>query len=53
MKVSLAALAIVSLALIWLVIGIVRLRNKFDQIRAQQAVQEDRCDSKPNRTRPR
>jgi hypothetical protein len=39
-RVSLAAIATVSLALIWLVIGIVRLRNEFNQIRAQQAVQE-------------
>src|SRR5262245_7998629 len=42
MRVSQAALATVSLALIWLVIGIVRLRNEFDQIRGRQAVQEDR-----------
>jgi len=42
MKVSLAALGIVSLALIWLVIGVVRLRNEFNQFRAQRAVQADR-----------
>jgi uncharacterized membrane protein YciS (DUF1049 family) len=41
MKVSLAALAMVSLALIWLVIGVVRLRNEFNQSRAQRVVQED------------
>src|SRR5262245_13755158 len=42
MKVSLAALAIVSLALIWLVIGIFRLRSEFNQLQAQWAVQENR-----------
>lgn len=41
MRVSLAAFGIVSLILIWLVIGIVRLRNEFNQFRAQRAVQED------------
>jgi uncharacterized membrane protein YciS (DUF1049 family) len=41
MRVSLAALAIVSLALIWLVIGIAGLRNEFNHFRAQRAVQED------------
>jgi hypothetical protein len=41
MRVSLAALAIVSLALIWLVIGIARLRNEFNQFRGQRAVQQD------------
>ena len=41
MRVSLAALAIVSLALIWLVIGIDGLRNEFNQFRGQRAVQED------------
>jgi hypothetical protein len=42
MRASLAALALVSLALICLVIGTVRLRNEFSQFRAQQAVQEVR-----------
>jgi hypothetical protein len=41
MRVSLAALAIVSLALIWLVIGIGGLRNEFNQSRGQLAAQED------------
>jgi uncharacterized membrane protein YciS (DUF1049 family) len=41
MRVSLAALAIVSLALIWLVIGIAELRSEFNQFRGQRAVQED------------
>jgi uncharacterized membrane protein YciS (DUF1049 family) len=41
-KVSLAALGILSFALIWLVIGVVRLRNEFNQFRAQRAVQADR-----------
>src|SRR5262245_53601637 len=41
MRVSLAALAIVSLALIWLVIEIGGLRNEFNQFRGQRAVQED------------
>src|SRR5262245_5619755 len=35
MRASLAALAIASIALIWLVIGIVRLRNEFNQFQAQ------------------
>jgi hypothetical protein len=41
MRVSLTALAIVSLALIWLVIGIGGLRNEFNQSRGQRAAQED------------
>jgi uncharacterized membrane protein YciS (DUF1049 family) len=49
MGVSLAALAIVSLALIWLVVGIVRLRNEFNQFRAQRAVQEDRLQQQAKR----
>ena len=53
MRVSLAALAIVSLALIWLVIGIVRLRNEFDQFRAQRAVQEDRLQQQAQQERAR
>ncbi|HEU0185518.1 MAG TPA: hypothetical protein VFS27_09400 [Blastocatellia bacterium] len=40
MRVSLATLAIVSGALIWLAVGIVRLRNEFNQFRTQQDVQE-------------
>jgi anti-sigma factor RsiW len=53
MRVSLAASAIVTLALIWLIIGIVRLRNEFDQIRAQQAVQEDRLRQQAQQERTR
>ena len=53
MKVSLAASAIVTLALIWLIIGIVRLRNEFDQILAQQAVQEDRLRQQAQQERAR
>jgi anti-sigma factor RsiW len=53
MRVSLAALAIVSLALIWLVIGIVGLRNEFDQFRAQQAVQEDQLRQQAQQERAR
>jgi anti-sigma factor RsiW len=53
MKVSLAASAIVTLALIWLIIGVVRLRNEFDQIRAQQTVQEDRLRQQAQQERAR
>jgi uncharacterized membrane protein YciS (DUF1049 family) len=53
MRVSLAALAIVSLALIWLVIGIVRLRNEFNQLRAQRAIQEDRLRQQAQQERAR
>src|SRR6266498_897343 len=40
MKVSLAAFTVISLALVWLVVGIVRLRNEFNQSLAQRAIQE-------------
>src|SRR5262245_44741684 len=53
MRGSLAALAIVSLALIWLVIGVVRLRNEFNQLRAQQAAQEDRLRQQAQQERAR
>jgi hypothetical protein len=53
MRVSLAALAIVSFALIWLVIGIVRLRNEFDQFQAQRTVQEDQLRQKAQQERVR
>ena len=53
MRGSLAALAIASLALIWLVIGIVRLRNEFNQLRAQQAVQEDQLRQQAQQERAR
>jgi hypothetical protein len=41
MKFSLAALAILLLAIIWLVVGNRRLRNEFEQLRAEQVLQED------------
>jgi len=53
MKVSLAALAIVSLALIWLVMGIARLRNEFNQFQAQRATQEDQLQQQARRERGR
>jgi hypothetical protein len=53
MRVSLAALATVSLALIWLVIGIVGLRNEFNQFRAQRAAQEDRLRQQSQQERVR
>lgn len=53
MRVSLAALAIASLVLIWLVIGIVRLRNEFNQFRAQRAAQEDRLQQQAQQERAR
>src|SRR5215510_3123730 len=53
MKVSLASLAIVSLALIWLVIGVVTLRNEFNQLRAQQVVQADRLQQQARQERAR
>src|SRR5215813_4354904 len=53
LRVSLAALAIVSLALIWLVIGIVRLRNEFNQSWARRAVQEDRLRQRAQQERAR
>jgi uncharacterized membrane protein YciS (DUF1049 family) len=53
MKVSLAALAVVSLALIWIVIGVVRLQNEFNRFRAQRAVQEDRLQQQARQERVR
>src|SRR5262245_44572315 len=53
MRVSLSALAIVSLALIWLVIGIVGLRNEFNQLQAQRAVQEDQLRQQAKQYRAR
>jgi hypothetical protein len=53
MRVTLASSAIVTLALIWLLIGIVRLRNEFDQIRAQKADQEDRLGQHAQQERAR
>jgi anti-sigma factor RsiW len=52
-RVSLAALAIMSFASIWLVIEIVRVQNKFDQFRAQWAVQEDRLQQLSRQERAR
>jgi len=53
LRVSLAALAIVSLALIWLVIGIVRLRNEYNHFRAGRAVQADRLRQQAQQDRAR
>jgi len=53
MKVSLAALATVSLALIWLVVGVLRLQNEFNRFRAQGAVQEDRLQQQARQERAR
>jgi len=53
MRVSLAALAIMSLALIWLVVEMVRLRNEFNQTWAQLAVQEDRLRQRAQQERAR
>src|SRR5262245_55317578 len=53
MRVSLAALTVASLALIWLVIGIVRLRNEFNQFRAQRAVQEEQLRRQTQQERAR
>src|SRR5262249_45173514 len=53
MRVSLATLAIVSLALIWLVIGTVRLRYEFNQSWARRAVQEDRLRQQVQQERAR
>jgi hypothetical protein len=52
-RVSLAALTIVSLALIWLAIGIVRLRNEFNQFRAQRALQADQLRHQAQQERAR
>ncbi|HEY7545870.1 MAG TPA: hypothetical protein VID27_13345, partial [Blastocatellia bacterium] len=53
MRVSLAALAIMSLALIWLVVGIVRIRIEYNQSWAQRAVQEDRLRQRAQQERAR
>jgi len=53
MRVSLAALAIASLVLIWLVIGILRLRNEFKQLGAQMAVQNDQLRQQAQQERAR
>jgi hypothetical protein len=53
MRVSQAALAVVSLALIWLAIGIVRLRNEFNQFRAQRAFQADQLRHQAQQERAR
>jgi hypothetical protein len=53
MRVSLAALAILSVALIWLFIGILRLRNEFNQFRAQRAAQEERLQQQAQQERVR
>jgi hypothetical protein len=53
MRVSLAALAIASLVLIWLVIGILRLRNEFNQLGAQLAFQGDQMRQQAQQERAR
>src|SRR5262245_1293176 len=53
MKASLAALGVVSLALIWFVIGVVRLRNEFNQFSEQRAVQADRLRQQAQQERAR
>jgi hypothetical protein len=53
MRVSLTALAIVAGALIWLAIGIVRLRNEFNQFRAQRDVQEGQLRQQAQQERAR
>src|SRR5262245_38860447 len=53
MRVSLAALAIVSLAVIWLAVGIVRMRNEFNQFRTQRAFQADQLRQHAQQERAR
>jgi hypothetical protein len=53
MRFSLAALAIASIAMIWLAVGIVRLQNEFHRFRAQRAVQEDRLQQQSQQERAR
>jgi hypothetical protein len=53
LRVSLAALAIMSLASIWLVIGIIRLRNEFNQFQAQRDAQEGRLRQQAQQDRAR
>jgi hypothetical protein len=53
MRVSVAALALVSLALIWLVVGIISLRNEFNQSLARRAIQEDRLQQQAQQERAR
>ena len=53
MKVSLAALGIVSLALIWLAVGMVRLRNEFNQFHAYRAFQADQLRQQAQQERAR
>jgi uncharacterized membrane protein YciS (DUF1049 family) len=50
---SLATLAVISLILGWLVVGIVRLQNELNQLREQRAVQEDRLQQKSQEERAR
>jgi hypothetical protein len=53
MRVSLAALAIASLVLIWLVIGILRLRNELNRLGTQLAVQDDQLRQHDQQERAR
>ncbi|HEX5084832.1 MAG TPA: hypothetical protein VFY40_22540 [Blastocatellia bacterium] len=52
-KVSLAVLALASFALIWVVIGTVRLRNELNQSQARLAVQEDHLQKQAQQERAR
>jgi hypothetical protein len=52
-KVSLAVLVMASLALIWLVIGMVRLRSEFNQSQARLAVQEGHLQKQAQQERAR
>jgi hypothetical protein len=53
MRVSLAILAIVSGALIWLAVGIVKLRDEFNQFQAQRDVQEGQLRQQARQDRAR
>jgi hypothetical protein len=53
MKLSLATMALLLLISIWLVVGIARLRNEFNQFRAQRTVQEDRLHQQAQQERAR
>jgi hypothetical protein len=52
-KVSLAVLVMVSLALIWLVIGIVRLRNEINRSQARLGAQEEHLQKQAQQERAR
>jgi len=52
-RVSLATLAIMLLVTIWLVIGIIRLQNELNRLRAERMVQEDRLQQQAQQERAR